>query len=799
MNAPEFILRAQPASSEAESALVGALMLDNRVIDHVSDRLKPDHFSRHDLREIYTEITRQIAVGQQCDMLTVFAAMAGRASLPDLYALAQFVPSAGNVRRYSEIIIERSKSRALLVVSGEIDELAHDHTQSIDDRVDAAQAQLAKLIDDAPRDDFVGAYEAMTIHTGVLDRRASGDIVVWPTGLTDLDDLMEGGLRPGELVIIGARPSMGKAQPLTAKVLTAGGWTEMGDLKVGDSLASIDGRPSIVTGVFPQGEKQVFRVTFSDGRATECCDEHLWSVNYRKWATPKVLSTSEIRQLMENPEMSGRLWIDSPTGDFGSAAALPVDPWLLGALLGDGDLTQKTIRFSKTADQILNLVRDSLPDAVRMVCAGGCDWRLSADRDRGASGVWVANSNPLTNAVRDLGLMGCSSATKFIPEIYMMASRDERMGVLRGLMDTDGWVEKHGSVLFSSASQQLAKDVQALARSLGYWCSMREKATGYKKNGEHHPCLTAYVLTISGKDVHELFLFDGKKDRCAVRTRVKRVAFSKIEATNSAPCQCISVSHPAHLYITDDYVVTHNTALGMTIGMSMAETHSVAMLSMEMPHTEVRDRMTAMLGNVSLSSVKRPDKGDGLAWDRVLDGVEKARRIKFFVSDQGGLTINQVRSKARNVKRLHGLNVLILDYLGLMNGTDQKQQRAYQLEEVTKGLKDLAKELQISILCLAQVNRKVEERADAMPVLSDLRDSGSIEQDADTVIFVHRPAQAKQDLGAEWTNYAKVSVAKNRNARCGVFNLFYVGNQTKFTGWSGPAPTKASFSGRGGL
>ena len=447
----QAITRPAPASFEAETAIIGALLLDNSVLDRMSDKLKPEHFSRHDLREIFAECVKQIGKGQQCDIVTVFSAMHGKADLEFLTQLAQYVPSASNIRRYSEIVIERSKSRSLLLVSGEIDALAHDHAQSIDDRVDAAQAQLAKLIDDAPRDEFIGAFEAMTMHTEVLDRRAAGDLVVWPTGLADLDDLMEGGLRPGELVIIGARPSMGK------------------------------------------------------------------------------------------------------------------------------------------------------------------------------------------------------------------------------------------------------------------------------------------------------------------------------------------------------------TALGMTIGMSMAETHSVAMLSMEMPHTEVRDRMTAMLGNVSLSSVKRPDRGDGLAWDRVLDGVEKARRIKFFVSDQGGLTINQVRSKARNVKRLHGLNVLVLDYLGLMNGTDQRQPRAYQLEEVTKGLKELAKELQISILCLAQVNRKVEERADAMPVLSDLRDSGSIEQDADTVIFVHRPAQAKQDLGSEWTNYAKVSVAKNRNARCGVFNLFYVGDQTKFTGWSGPAPAKASFSGKGGL
>ena len=431
------------ASLEAESALIGALLLDNSVFDRIGDKLKPEHFSGGGLREIFAEVSRQLVSGQPCDILTVFTAMGDRTTLPQLQCLAQYIPSAGNIRRYAEIVIERSKSRALLAVSGELQELAQDHGRSIDERVEAAQGHLARLIDDAPRDEFVSAFEGMTQHTQILEDRAGGHMIVWPTRLADLDEYLEGGLRPGELVILAARPSMGK------------------------------------------------------------------------------------------------------------------------------------------------------------------------------------------------------------------------------------------------------------------------------------------------------------------------------------------------------------TALAMTMGLAMAEDYSVAMLSMEMPHSEVRDRMTAMLGNVSLSSVKRPSRGDGLAWDRVLDGVERARRLNFYVSDQGGLTINQVRSKARNVKRLHGLNVLIIDYIGLMNGMDAKQPRAYQLEEISRGLKTLAKELDIAVVCLAQVNRKVEERADATPSLSDIRDSGAIEQDADVVMFVHRPVQAKPDLGSEWAHYAKVSIAKNRQGRCGWVSLAYIGDQTKFTGWSGQEPSKA--------
>lgn len=245
---------------------------------------------------------------------------------------------------------------------------------------------------------------------------------------------------------------------------------------------------------------------------------------------------------------------------------------------------------------------------------------------------------------------------------------------------------------------------------------------------------------------------------------------------------------PGGLYIVGARPSMGKTALGMTIGLNMAHDYGVGFLSMEMPHRDLRDRMTAMLGRVGLSSVMRPNRGDGLAWDRVMDGVDRAKNLNFRVSDQGGLNINQVRAKARALKRTRGLDVLVVDYIGLMSGLDAKAPRAYQLEEISRGLKSLAKELEIAVLCLAQVNRKVEERVDATPALSDLRDSGAIEQDADVVMFVHRPIQAKPELGSEWEHYAKVSVAKNRQGRCGVVSLFYQGDQTRFDGWAGNVP-----------
>lgn len=245
---------------------------------------------------------------------------------------------------------------------------------------------------------------------------------------------------------------------------------------------------------------------------------------------------------------------------------------------------------------------------------------------------------------------------------------------------------------------------------------------------------------------------------------------------------------PGALYVIGARPSMGKTAFAMSIGLHIARTLPVGMLSMEMPHRDLNDRITAMTGNVSLSFIKRPKKG--LQWDRITDACETAKTLQWYANDQSGLNINQVRSKARQLKRKFGLSVLIVDYIGLMSGTDPKQPRAYQLEEISRGLKALAKELDIAVLCLAQVNRKVEERAEHAPSLSDLRDSGAIEQDADAVMFIHRPIQSNPGLSDEWKHYAKLTVAKNRQGRSGVvISLSYLGEQTRFASWSGPVPT----------
>jgi replicative DNA helicase len=230
------------------------------------------------------------------------------------------------------------------------------------------------------------------------------------------------------------------------------------------------------------------------------------------------------------------------------------------------------------------------------------------------------------------------------------------------------------------------------------------------------------------------------------------------------------------------------SALGLTIGLDMARTHCVGFISMEMSRSDVSDRQAAILGAVSISSIKRPSRG--LQYDRIVEAVEKSRQRQFFVVEQGGLNIAQVKAKAKALKRRKGLDVLIIDYIGLMSGMDNKVSRAYQIEEISRGLKTMAKDLDIVVICLAQVNRGAADKGNQPPSLHELRDSGAIEQDADVVAFIHRPIQAQPELGEAFAGYGLLRVAKNRQGRCGDVHMFYVAEQTRFGQWSGQIPTK---------
>ena len=730
-------LRVPPHSIEAEQAVLGGLLLDNVAFDRVADVLREEDFYRHDHRLIWRQIARLIERGQPADVVTVYEALqtAGKAEesggLAYLNSLAQETPSAANIRRYGEIVRDRSILRKLISTSDEISTSALN-PQGKDTRqlLDEAESKVFQISEDGargqagfqPLPDLLG--KVVERIDELYNQNNPNDVTGVPTGYVDLDR-MTSGLQPGDLVIVAGRPSMGKAQPLDARVRLRSGWKAMGDIAVGDSLASIDGRPSIVTGVYPQGERQVYRIRFSDGRSAECCDEHLWRVYFREWSAPRVLSTAKLREMLGRVRYRNRLWIDLPSGDFGSDDPLPVDPWVLGALLGDGCLRRASVMFSTAAADLLERMRTRVGNELILQHAWRYDWRIVQPNRGARAGHQGRHPNPLKVQLESLGLWGAGSVDKFIPRAYLDAGRQARLDLLRGILDTDGRVERWGTVRLSTASERLALGVQELVRSLGGWCAIATKRPTFRVDGERRDGLPAFVCTIAHPDPSSLFLMEAKASRVAKRrVRRKLPVIASIEPTRRAPVQCISVSHPSRLYITDDYVVTHNTSLALNIAEHVAVDQGlpVAVFSMEMGATQLAMRMVCSVGRLDQQRLRTGRLVDD-DWPRLTSAIQKMQDAQLFIDETPALNALELRARARRLSRQCGkLGLIVVDYLQLMSSTSTGENRATEISEISRALKALAKELDCPVIALSQLNRSLEQRPNKRPVMSDLRE-----------------------------------------------------------------------------
>lgn len=237
------------------------------------------------------------------------------------------------------------------------------------------------------------------------------------------------------------------------------------------------------------------------------------------------------------------------------------------------------------------------------------------------------------------------------------------------------------------------------------------------------------------------------------------------------------------------------TSLALNIAVNMAVQNSGLFLSMEMPESQLHDRNVAVLSGVPLRKIIDPSQLTENDWPAVGKAVERLERVKLSIDDQGGLTLMDVRAKARLTKRRYGLDFIVIDYLQLMEG--EGDSRNTQIENITRGLKSLAKELDVAVILLSQLNRQLEQRPNKRPVPSDLRDSGAIEQDCDVAMFVYRDEvyhEHSPDKGI-----CEVIIPLIRQGEPGTVGLAYIAYLTKFANLDqgqefGRAPTRQRYA-----
>jgi len=362
----------------------------------------------------------------------------------------------------------------------------------------------------------------------------------------------------------------GRSQPYASRVLTPSGFKPIGSLSVGDLVIGSDGYPTPVLGVYPQGRRDVFRVQTQDGASTRCCGEHLWAVSTRddrrRGRPHRVIETREmIGQLRRAHYHRFELPLVSHPVEF-EPRTVPMDPYALGLLLGDGCLTTATTPSFTTTDSELALALELALDGIELRRKGEVDYVL---RHTAGHRGGVIVSNPVTVVLRDLGLAGTRSNTKFVPEIYLHNSSEVRLAVLQGLLDTDGGpVTQRGRtcrVQYGTSSERLRDDVVFLVQSLGgvaYWRTRAAagRLPGRARGRDVHHRSDAFVLDIRLPRGVEPFRLTRKRDRYQVRGGGRPMRFiHSIEPAGEEETLCIQVAAADSLYVTDDFLVTHNT------------------------------------------------------------------------------------------------------------------------------------------------------------------------------------------------------------------------------------------------
>ena len=365
-----------------------------------------------------------------------------------------------------------------------------------------------------------------------------------------------------DFVIGGASMGGGKENPLYTPVLTPNGWVTMGSLKVGDMVNTPFGYPATVMQIFEHSNKDIYELETSDGRKAHCGLEHLWSFRTRKQIyeyrkhhiVGRNLTTEDTASLIKRLEKGQSIYLPTSHAQEFSEKDYVIHPYVFGVLLGDGCLTS---RLNSSCFVISN----SEDDIIQKVASFSGANRVYANPCNYSKSIFTPNAHRYKEYLDSVGLV-TYSYNKFIPQEYLWGSIKQRRELLYGLMDTDGCVEDKNRFSFSTTSKQLAEDFMFLCRSLGYIVTLHED-----KRSDKYTQGTSYDICIQTDDV----IFSSNKHLSRYKANIKKstrkyartndhIRIKSIRKVGKCDTRCIWIDDPLHLYIIDDFIVTHNTA-----------------------------------------------------------------------------------------------------------------------------------------------------------------------------------------------------------------------------------------------
>ena len=804
--------RQPPQDLTAEQSVLGAMLLSKDAIADVVEVLRPDDFYRPAHQTVYDCVLDLYGRGEPADAITVSAELQRRGDLirlgglPYLHTLIATVPTAANAAYYAEIVAEKAILRRLVEAGTRIVQLGYHGVEGaeVSEVVDRAQAAIYDVTERSTTEDYIALEELLQPTMDEIDAIASrgGMALGVPTGFADLDAATNG-LHPGQMIVVAARPGLGKALALDTPLPTPGGWTTMGEVTVGDQLFGADGRPTrVVAATDVMRERPCFEVEFSDGTIIVADAEHEWLTSDRAArcarqessersgapsVRPAILTTRELAATVHGMTADARV---NHSVDTCAPLQLPnrqllVEPYTLGVWLGDGtapaaDVTSDDpgiaayveaddYRFVRLPGRRFSI---RLPEPLAIEqrrCVVCCRPFAGLRRCAGCH----FRDGTLQAGLRTLGVLN----NKHLPAAYLRASELQRRALLAGLMDTDGTVTPTGDLQLCVTSRKLADDVRELVLSLGYRCSVatRNVCGGLTESS------VAFTLNFTTED--DIFQLDRKrrvhKERSAEYGCCQRPRYiTAVRRVESVPVRCVQVDNTDHLYLAGRTMVpTHNSTLGLDFARSCSVKHGLtsAVFSLEMSRSEIVMRLLSAEARIRLSDMRSGRMSDD-DWTRMARRMSEISEAPLFIDDSPNLTLMEIRAKARRLKQRNDLKLIILDYLQLMTSGRKVESRQQEVSEFSRQIKLLAKELEVPVVAISQLNRGPEQRTDKRPMLSDLRESGSIEQDADMVILLHRPDAFERDDPR--AGEADLILAKHRN---GPTNTITVAHQLHYS------------------
>ena len=773
-----------------ERAVLSSIIFDPSLYEDVAAILKPEDFYHPFHKNIFAAMEELFREDEPIDEEFLKEKLILKKEFNENEFLEILAANPlSNTAAYVKEIKEKAIKRELVHLTTEIKKLTIEQDLPATDAIDEIQSKLYKITQETSAKDFKSSIEVVkeTLnHILKMKEKGNSILVGLDTGFHELN-LKTAGFSPGDLIIIAARPSMGKCLGKGTKVLMYDGTLKnVEDVKVGDLLMGDDSTPRRVLSI-TSGREKMYWIKQNKGIDYRVNESHILSLkrsrNEGSHKHGEILNISVKEYLQKSDKFKSNYKGYKVAVEF-EEKPLEIEPYFLGIWLGDG--RSDDVRITVDDEEIVNYLNEYAKTLGLKVNVYKSENKTPIYAITGEKG----GGNSLQKRLRDLNLLG----NKHIPHKFLANSTKKRLELLAGLIDSDGYYdESSGGYEITQKDLNLARQIKFLCDTLGFRTSLVEKDVNYNKE----------------KRKYYRVRFFGDVDKIPVKVeRKKAKGWSCIRSWNQTGIKVEFDKVDEYygfeidgnrLFLLEDCTVTHNTAFSLNIAQNVLDHNKgVAIFSLEMPAEQLLLRMLSAKAAIPLQRLRVGNLTDA-EWSEISRVSDYMASRKLFIDDEGLINIHQLRAKLRKLKSTHpDIELAIIDYLQLMSGGSNKE-RHLEISEISRSLKLLARELEIPIIALSQLNRSLESRVDKRPMLSDLRESGAIEQDADVILFVYRDdvykikemkEKAKEaakegkkidiQIPEKKVEEAEIIIGKQRNGPTGVVKLYFHKDYVKF-------------------